>query len=439
MIFWRIAYRNVKKNWRHSLSALLSLSASFVSLVLFDGYIDDLKLMYEDSFRHRSMLGDLIIERPEIHSKAGLAEPWLFSLSEADQAAIADFLTEKQTSVRNRVRFLNFQGMITNGNQSAILLGRGFDVTEGEAVRGKNWSWNATLGIPLHKSSVEQSGLLGQGLARKLGCSWNYTHKIYSFSGGYEAKERPFECPVPEMQISVMTPDGQLNAIDANIVGMVDAGYRDIDDRYFVTSLETAQLLLNTKSVTMMSVELNDSSAKDSFIAQFNEKFGKTMPGLKVMTWLEHPVGQTYIKTLELMSIFRNFVVVVILIISTLSVVNTLIKIIKERSREIGTLRSIGFKAKQVVRLFVYETFLLSVLGTFLGMLASLILTFFLNSVHIRYKAGLLSEPVLFKINFTFSGYFNAFGILVVVSFLACLYSIRHELTKKIIENLNHV
>ena len=75
MIFWRIAYRNVKKNWRHSLSALLSLSASFVSLVLFDGYIDDLKLMYEDSFRHRSMLGDLIIERPEIHSKAGLAAP----------------------------------------------------------------------------------------------------------------------------------------------------------------------------------------------------------------------------------------------------------------------------------------------------------------------------------------------------------------------------
>lgn len=439
MIFWRIAYRNIKKNWRHSLSALLSLSASFVSLVLFDGYIDDLKLMYEDSFRHRSMLGDLIIERPEIHSKAGLAEPWLFSLNEADQAAIASFLKEKQSFVRNRVRFLNFQGMITNGNQSAILMGRGFDVTEGESVRGKNWSWNATLGIPLHKSTIEQSGLLGQGLARKLGCSWDYNHKIYSFSGGYEAKERPFECPVSEMQISVMTPDGQLNAIDTNIAGMMDAGYRDIDDRYFVTSLETAQLLLNTKNVTMMSVELNNSGDKNNFIGQFNKKFEKTIPGLKIMTWLEHPVGQTYIKTLELMSIFRNFVVVVILIISTLSVVNTLIKIIKERSREIGTLRSIGFKAKQVVRLFVYETFLLSVLGTFLGMVASLVLTFFLNSIHIRYKAGLLSEPVLFKINFTFTGYFNAFAILVVVSFLACLYSIRHELTKKIIENLNHV
>lgn len=439
MIFWRIAFRNVRKNWRHSLSALLSLSASFVSLVLFDGYIDDLKQMYEDSFRHRSMLGDLIIEKPEIHTKAGLAEPWVYSLFEHEQDAIENFLTDKKDLVSNRVRFLNFQGMVTNGNQSAILMGRGFDVTSGEAVRGENWSWNATLGKPLHKAEGGFSGMLGQGLSRKLGCNWDYSHKIYSFSGGYEAKERAFECPTNDLQISVMTAEGQLNAIDVNIVGLMDAGYRDIDDRYFVTSLETAQALLNTKNVTMMSVELKNSGDKDKFINLFNEKFATQHPNIKIMTWLEHPIGQTYIKTLDLMSIFRNFVVVVILIISTLSVVNTLIKIIKERSREIGTLRSLGFKAKQVGRMFIYETFLLSVLGTFLGLIASLILTFFLNSLHIRYKAGLLSEPVLFKINYTVYGYLNAFSILVFVSFLACLYSTRHELNKKIIENLNHV
>ena len=182
MIFWIIAYRNVKKNWRHSLSALLSLSASFVSLVLFDGYIDDLKRMYEDSFRHRSMLGDLIIEKPEIHSKKGLAEPWKYSLFEHEQTLIENFLKEKIELVNNRVRFVNFQGMITNGNQSAILMGRGFDVRSGEEVRGPNWSWNATLGKPLHKSEIEFSAMLGQGLARKLGCSWDFLHKIYSFS-----------------------------------------------------------------------------------------------------------------------------------------------------------------------------------------------------------------------------------------------------------------
>lgn len=439
MIFWKIAYRNVKKNWRHSLSALLSLSASFVSLVLFDGYIDDLKQMYEDSFRHRSMLGDLIIEKPEIHTKAGLAEPWTYSLFEHEQAEIENFINQQKDLVSNHVRFVNFQGMITNGNQSAILMGRGFDVVSGEAVRGKNWSWNATLGKPLHKSEIEFSAMLGQGLSRKLGCSWDASHKIYSFSGGYEARERAFSCPTNETQVSVMTAEGQLNALDVNIVGLVDAGYRDIDDRYFVTSLETAQTLVNSKNISMMSVELRNPRNRDKFVNLFNEKFEAQYPQIKIMTWIEHPVGETYIKTLDLMSIFRNFVVVVILIISTLSVVNTLIKMIKERSREIGTLRSIGFKAKQVVKMFIYETFLLSVLGTFLGLMSSLILTVFLNSLHIRYKAGLLSEPVLFKINFTFYGYLNAFLILVSVSLMACLYSTRHELKKKIIENLNYV
>ncbi len=439
MIFWTIAYRNVKKNWRHSISALLSLSASFVSLVLFDGYIDDLKKMYEDSFRHRSMLGDLIIEKPEIQTKAGLAEPWKFSLFEHEQAEIEDFFKEQKALVNNRVRFVNFQGMITNGKQSAIMMGRGFDVISGEAVRGKNWSWNATLGKPLHLSDAPYAVMLGQGLARKLGCSWDFSHKIYSFSGGYEANERPFECLTNELQVSVMTAEGQLNALDVNVVGLMDAGYRDIDDRYFVTSLETAQTLLNSKDVTMMSVELRDSGDKDKFMKLFNDKIGTKYPQIKIMTWLDHPIGETYIKTLDLMSIFRNFVVIVILIISTLSVVNTLIKIIKERSREIGTLRSIGFKARQVVKMFVYETFLLVLLGTFLGLISSLFLTVFLNSLQIRYKAGLLSEPVLFRINFTFYGYLNAFSILVFVSLAACLYSTRHELKKKIIENLNHV
>jgi putative ABC transport system permease protein len=132
-------------------------------------------------------------------------------------------------------------------------------------------------------------------------------------------------------------------------------------------------------------------------------------------------------------------VVIVILIISVLSVINTLIKIIKERSREIGTLRSIGFKATQVVRMFIYETILLSLLGTAIGCASAFVLTIFLDSLQIRYKAGLLSEPVLFRINFSLEGYLNAFCILVAVSLIACLYSIRQELDKKIIENFSHV
>lgn len=439
MIFWTIAFRNVRKNWRHSLSALLSLSASFVSLVLFDGYIDDLKKLYEDSFRHRQMLGDLIIEKPNIHEKIGLSEPWKYYIDENDQIILEQYFKKHEDLVSQRIRFLNFQGMITNGNQSTILLGRGYDLKEGIAVRGNNWAWNATYGLPLEMTQEEAPISLGQGLAKKLGCDWVQIQNFNAFNGGYNPVDRPFSCNSLDLQISTMTADAQLNAIDVKTVGLLDAGYKDIDDRYAVVPLAMAQTLLNTKGLSFLSVELKDPGRIAEFFKSFTEEVESKIEGISAITWKEHIVGETYLKTMDLMAIFRNFVVVVILVISTLSVINTLIKIIKERSREIGTLRSIGFKSKQVLKIFLYETLLLSVIGNGLGFLAATFLTFFMNSLHIRYKAGMLSEPVLFHINFTAYAYFNAFIVLVVVSILACLFSTRHALSRKVIENLSHV
>lgn len=438
MIFWTIAFRNVRKNWRHSLSALLSLSASFVSLVLFDGYIDNLKKLYEDSFRHRQMLGDLIIEKPNIHEKVGLAEPWKFYITENDQVVLEKFFKDHEDLVSQRIRFLNFQGMVTNGSQSTILLGRGYDLKEGVSVRGNNWAWNATYGLPLEQAKEEAPISLGQGLAKKLGCYWKQI-QFNTFSGGYDPVERPFECPNLDLQISTMTADAQLNAIDVKVTGLLDAGYKDIDDRYAVVPLPMAQMLLNTKAISFLSLELKDRSRIDEFFKLFTAEVENQVEGIKAVSWKDHIAGETYLKTMDLLAIFRNFVVVVILVISTLSVINTLIKIIKERSREIGTLRSIGFKSKQVLKMFLYETLLLSVIGTVLGFFAATFLTFFMNSLHIRYKAGMLSEPVLFQINFTAYAYLNAFIVLVVVSILACLFSTRHALSRKVIENLNHV
>lgn len=439
MIFFKIAYRNVTKNWRHSLSALLSLSASFVSLVLFDGYIDDIKQMYDDSFRHRQMLGDVIIEKPMIHEKAGSAEPWKFWITKTEQQQIENFLKKHNSIVSTRVRSLNLQGLISNGRQSAIFLGRGFDIVEGEKVRGPGWSWNTTLGKPLHLADGDAKILLGQGLAKKLGCTWDMTKRKPTQNGGYEAVERPFECVRKDLQLSAMTGDAQLNAADVEVVGLMDAGYKDIDDRFITTSLTVAQALMNTDDITYYAVELKNRSEASEFIKLFNSEIKTATPSLAAMPWIEHPVGETFLKTMDMMAIFRNFVVVVILLISTLSVFNTLIKIIKERTKEIGTLRSLGFTAKQVQKIFLIETVLLTILGTGLGLIAAVVLTVALNSIHILYKAGLLSEPVLFHINFSPAAYVVAFGILLGVSLFACLLSTHESLTKKVIENLNHV
>lgn len=437
MIF-KIALRNTLKNWRHSISALLSLSASFVSLVLFDGYMDDVKAMYIDNFSHRQMLGDIIIENKDQYSKEGISSPWMFWISKEDQDYIKEKASAEPIKAEIIIRNMNFQGMITNGIQSQILLGRGYDLAEGEKMRGKNWSWNVTYGTPLDRQESVFTGALGQGLAKKLACTWVKDPNAMTFYGGYEEVDKPFDCVTKDLQISSTTVDGQLNAVDITAAALMDAGYKDVDDRYIQTSLEAAQTLMNTDKVSFISLSTPGKSV-DQVVDYLNTTVFKDKKYLEAQKWQNHRLGEMYTKTMDFLSIFRNFVVVVIVLVSTLSVLNTMVKLVKERTREIGTMRSIGFLPQEVVKMFFLESVFLSLMGTAIGAVIALGLTFIFNSVKIMYKAGLLSEPVAFRIAFYPNAYAAAFLLLVSVGTVATYFATRQIIRSKIIDNLTYV
>jgi putative ABC transport system permease protein len=434
----KIAFRNTIKNWRHSISALLSLSASFVSLVLFDGYIDDIKRMYIDNFQHRQMLGDIIIEHKDQYSKEGITSPWEFWITKDDQDYILKFVKADPINSPHVVRNLNFQGMITNGIQSQILLGRGYDVVEGEKMRGKNWSWNVTFGTPLDRQETPYVAALGQGLARKLACTWHKDPNTLTFYGGYAEVDKPFDCATKDLQVSTTTVDGQLNAVDLSAVALMDAGYKDVDDRYIQTSIEAAQMLMNTDRVSFISLETPGKNVNE-VVDYLNTTVFKDKKYLLAQRWQNHRLGEMYTKTMDFLSIFRNFVIIVIVIVSTLSVLNTMIKLVKERTREIGTMRSIGFLPQQVVKMFFLESLFLSIMGTNVGAVMALLMTFAFNSIKILYKAGLLSEPVAFRIAFYPEAYIAAFFLLVSVGTVATYFATRQIIRSKIIDNLTYV
>jgi putative ABC transport system permease protein len=143
-----------------------------------------------------------------------------------------------------------------------------------------------------------------------------------------------------------------------------------------------------------------------------------------------------YLRSVELLSIFRNFVVAVIISIAGLSVFNSLIKIVKERTREIGALRSIGFFQNQIVLMFGLEACFLALLGNFLGFVATLLVTGVINSTGIMYKAGMLAEPIPFRIAVVPSVYIDSLVFLCCVSILAALVPSFSISRKKIAETL---
>jgi len=78
----------------------------------------------------------------------------------------------------------------------------------------------------------------------------------------------------------------------------------------------------------------------------------------------------------------------VLLVIIAIGIMNTLWIAIRERTREIGTLRAIGMQRPRVLAMFVIEAFCLGLLGTSAGALLGTLAAALLNSLHLAVPTG---------------------------------------------------
>lgn len=421
-----IALRGIIRNFRQSLTALISIAASFVSLTLFQGYMDDVQKMYQDANIEREMMGHFIIEKKD---------PTLF-LSLEEQSILNSFLND-QKEIAARMRFLPITGTITNGQSSMVFVGRGMDIEEGDKMRSPSWQWNALAGSPL--KAGEDGLLIGHKLANILGCHPKELPDFVQGKGGFSPKVRDMNCKRSELQLNIVTLHGQMNAMNLQLTGITDAVYKELDERYVGLSLQTAQTLMDTNQVASYSVKLKDPNQIDSMVQRTNAFLESQNINAKAVRWEQHRLGDLYNRTMDLLTLFRNFVVSVILVISSLSVFNTLLRNISERSREIGTLRSLGLNPGHIYSLFGLEAAILAISGSSIGLILTLSLEFIVNLIGLTYKPGVFSSPVPFSIYVspTLMGQTAIFLCTLVI--LTALLSVRRPIKQRITECLGHV
>lgn len=435
----KISFKNVILHWRQSLATTISLAAGLISLVMFQGYMLDVARMYQETFRSRMMYGDVIIQHQELNNPDGRAEPWNFSIKPEQQKLVTEFLKKYENKLIGVNRFLQVTGVVTNGKTSTIFSGFGMDIDSSEKIRGPEWAWNTLYGSPLSADKPE-TVLLGQSLGKFLGCRPEKKEKVMDAVAGYKPEVRPFHCDTHEVQLNITTPDGQLNAIDLEVTGLVDALYKDIDDKYLTISLPAAQELMNTPDISFISVKMKDSgSIVDDMIKDFNSFAESSNIPQRMVRWENHILGDMYVRTMSLLSIFRNFVVTIIVAIAALSIFNTMMKLVKERTREIGTLRSLGFLPGHILFIFMGEAVTLSIIGGLVGTVIAVAGTALVNVIGIVYKAGVLVEPVPFRILVNPTLYVVSFILLSILAMVITWLACRSTLKKTTAENLTYV
>jgi len=136
-----------------------------------------------------------------------------------------------------------------------------------------------------------------------------------------------------------------------------------------------------------------------------------------------------------------SFVLMVILIAIVITgIMNTMWIAIRERTREIGTLRAIGMQRGSVVRMFLWESFLLGVFGAVAGAVVGVMTAGVLNSanIHVPLSVQLFLMSDTLKLSVLPTALGGAIALISIVTAVAALYPALRAARLKPVDAMSH-
>jgi lipoprotein-releasing system permease protein len=176
--------------------------------------------------------------------------------------------------------------------------------------------------------------------------------------------------------LSLLGDDGQSHPL--RVVGIFRTGNASYDEGQAYVLLKRAQALLGRENrVNRVIIQMNDPYA-----AQDTAKTIETTTGYKSVSWIE--ASEDILSLLLVRNVIMYSVVSAILVVASFGIYNTISTIVMEKTRDISIMKSMGFHARDVRRIFLLEGLIVGLFGSVFGVLAGVGLMRVLAEVEIR-------------------------------------------------------
>jgi putative ABC transport system permease protein len=341
------ALRNVFRQRARSAATLAAISLGVAGLILAGGFVQDIFVQLGEAVIH-SQSAHLQVARKG-YREGHIRSPEAFLIEQPDELKRQLAATAGVALVLPR---LGFSGVINNGKRDLGIVGEGVEPAAEEQL---GTYLRYIEGRPLADS--DRDGIvLGQGVARSL---------------GLKAGDR--------VNLVISLPQGAVNTLDFEIVGVFQSFSKDFDARAVRIPLAAARELMDTPSAHVMAVLLERTEDTDRVAAVLRQAL--TGRGFELATWRE--LSDFYDKTLQLYDRQFGVLRLIILLMVLLSVANSVNMTLFERTREFGTLLALGDRPSTVFRLILTENVLLGLFGAVLGMALGCVAAWLISAIGI--------------------------------------------------------
>jgi putative ABC transport system permease protein len=325
----RLAWRNVWRNKRRTLIALVAIALGLVFLAFMDGSIAGFQqAVFGNAVRLQG--GNVQVHAPGYREKAKRLP--LLPLVDADAVVR---VARAQSQVVAASRRINTGGFVSSREATMPVMISGIE-PELEAPVGL-LATNISQGRYL-TAGDEDAILVGQAMATRLKVGVGDRITLLGRATHEQMRRR------------TMT-----------VAGIYDLGLPEAEKQMAYISLAEAQTLLGLRDqATEVVVALQSVGQEKAVVAALQA----VLPAYEVASWQE--LNPEMNQSLEIDKQVMNIFGLVVLLIAGVGILNLMLMAVFERTREIGLLAAMGLKRHEILALFLLE-------GVFIGLLGSLV------------------------------------------------------------------
>lgn len=393
---------------------ILAIALGFGAINLFQGYVHSTYQGLMAAAIHGEGLGHLTIFKKGFLGQ-GKLHPEKFQFQKDEVERITGII-RRDPEVELVTPRLSVSGILSNGKNSTIFIAQGLVPADDAVLRGERIRSRAFRGDYL--DNHERAGVVvGSDLATMLNLDLGSDGVVLSNSYS-----------------------GMANALDVKVRGIYNTGAAATNDKMVLMTFQHAQDLVDFQGAERLVVLLKNE-INGAYAATAAKNMQRTLLeagfDVEIKTWSELSVFYNQVKSMFDMIFF--FIFTIVLVIVVMSVINTMSMAVMERTREIGTLRALGFTRYGVKSLFSTEGMLLGLLGSVLGSLIFFGVYIVITLTHPTYVPPASSNPVPLRVDLVWPALIKNVIFMLMLSTVAAFVPARRSSRMSIVDALGHV
>ncbi len=212
-----------------------------------------------------------------------------------------------------------------------------------------------------------------------------------------------------EITLVTQTIYGSFETIDLEVVGISSSPNPNISRSLVMIPLEIARDYLDMEK---MATEINISLSFNSNLEKEQLKIQSIVPNnLKVSTWQEF--AGDYLALAEAKRGGSALILFLVFVIAAVGISNTLLMAIYERVREMGMMRAMGMREKEIRLLFVFEAGAIALIGSIGALILSIAANFYIVKFGFDFSALMREIDIGYRIASRMRGTWNWKALLV--------------------------